>query len=98
MRRPTDAETRSTLARLDWLLLGAVLGLALVGSLLVWSATSTRDDLTGGDPAAYLWKQVVNIASGWRCWAPWPSPTTGGCGSSHPWSTSPPWSGWSWCW
>jgi rod shape determining protein RodA len=35
-----------------------------MGSLLVWSATSTRDDLTGGDPQAYLWKQVVNIAIG----------------------------------
>jgi rod shape determining protein RodA len=44
--------------------MGAVLGLSLMGSLLVWSATSTRGDLTGGDPAAYLWKQVVNIAIG----------------------------------
>jgi rod shape determining protein RodA len=48
----------------DWLLLGAVLLLCLFGSLLVWSATSTRDDLTGGDPKAYLEKQVVNIAIG----------------------------------
>ena len=54
----------SRLARLDWLLLGAVLGLSLIGCLLVWSATSTRDDLTGGDPAAYLWKQGVNIVLG----------------------------------
>ena len=49
---------------LDWLLLAAVLGLSVLGSLLVWSATSTRDDLTGGDPTAYLWKQVVNIGIG----------------------------------
>ncbi len=49
---------------LDWILLAAVLGLGVMGSLLVWSATSTRDDLTGGDPQAYLWKQVVNIAIG----------------------------------
>ena len=48
----------------DWLLLGAVLLLCLIGSLLVWSATSTRDDLTGGDPKAYLEKQVVNVAIG----------------------------------
>jgi rod shape determining protein RodA len=48
----------------DWLLLGAVLLLCLLGSLLVWSATSTRDDLTGGDPKAYLEKQVVNVAIG----------------------------------
>jgi rod shape determining protein RodA len=49
---------------LDWVLLAAVLGLSVLGALLVWSATSTRDDLTGGDPTAYLWKQVVNIAIG----------------------------------
>ena len=48
----------------DWLLLGAVLLLCVLGSLLVWSATSTRDDLTGGDPKAYLGKQVVNVAIG----------------------------------
>jgi rod shape determining protein RodA len=48
----------------DWVLLGSVLLLCLVGSLLVWSATSTRDDLTGGDPKAYLEKQVVNVAIG----------------------------------
>ena len=48
----------------DWLLLGAVLLLCLLGSLLVWSATSTRDDLTGGEPKAYLEKQVVNVAIG----------------------------------
>jgi rod shape determining protein RodA len=40
--------------RLDWLLLLAVLALVTIGSLLVWSATSHRDDLTHGDPAAYL--------------------------------------------
>jgi rod shape determining protein RodA len=42
----------------------AVLALVTIGSLLVWSATSHRDDLTTGDPAAYLKKQVVNIAIG----------------------------------
>ena len=52
------------IAALDWVLLAAVLGLSVLGALLVWSATSTRDDLTGGDPTAYLWKQVVNIAIG----------------------------------
>ncbi len=48
----------------DWVLMGAVLGLSLIGCLLVWSATSTREDLTGGDPRAYLEKQVVNVAIG----------------------------------
>lgn len=49
---------------LDWLLLAAVTGLLVLGTLLVWSATSTRDDLTGGDPSAYLRKQMVNVAIG----------------------------------
>ena len=39
---------------LDWVLLLALLALVTIGSLLVWSATSHRDDLTMGDPAAYL--------------------------------------------
>jgi rod shape determining protein RodA len=42
----------------------AVLGLLVLGSLLVWSATSHRDDLTGGDPTAYLKKQLVNVCIG----------------------------------
>ena len=50
--------------RLDWLLMLAVLGLVTLGSLLVWSATTHREDLTGGDPTAYLKKQVVNVLIG----------------------------------
>ncbi|WP_395657546.1 rod shape-determining protein RodA [Nocardioides sp.] len=50
--------------RLDWVLLLAVLGLVTLGTLLVWSATSHREDLTGGDPRAYLHKQLVNVAIG----------------------------------
>ena len=50
--------------RLDWLLMLAVLGLVVLGTLLVWSATTHREDLTGGDPAAYLKKQLVNIVIG----------------------------------
>jgi rod shape determining protein RodA len=63
-RQTTGRAARPPLPSFDWVLMGAVLGLSLMGSLLVWSATSTRGDLTGGDPAAYLWKQVVNIAIG----------------------------------
>ncbi|MGZ6739707.1 MAG: rod shape-determining protein RodA [Nocardioides sp.] len=44
--------------------MGAVLALVTLGSLLVWSATSHRDDLTMGDPTAYLRKQLVNVAIG----------------------------------
>lgn len=50
--------------RIDWLLTVAVAALVVIGTLLVWSATSARDDLTGGDPTAYLRKQVVNVAIG----------------------------------
>jgi rod shape determining protein RodA len=42
----------------------ATLGLLVLGTLLVWSATSHRDDLTGGDPTAYLRKQLVNVCLG----------------------------------
>jgi rod shape determining protein RodA len=38
--------------------------LLTLGTLLVWSATYSRDDLTGGDPNSYLKKQLVNIAIG----------------------------------
>ncbi len=49
---------------LDWLLMAATLALVVLGTLLVWSATSTRADLTGGDTTAYLRKQMVNVAIG----------------------------------
>jgi rod shape determining protein RodA len=49
---------------LDWVLMGAVIGLLVLGTLLVWSATAPRDSLTGGDPTAYLKKQLVNVAIG----------------------------------
>ncbi len=49
---------------LDWILMLAVLALVSLGGLLVWSATSHRDDLTLGDPSAYLKKQLVNVAIG----------------------------------
>ncbi|MDF1603686.1 rod shape-determining protein RodA [Nocardioides sp. YIM 152315] len=52
------------LPRIDWVLLVAVLALVTLGTLLVWSATSQREDLTGGDPSAYLRKQLVNIVIG----------------------------------
>ena len=49
---------------LDWPLLLAVLALTTLGTLLVWSATSHRADLTGGDSTAYLGKELVNVAIG----------------------------------
>lgn len=56
--------TRLRAPGLDWLLLGSVLALLLLGTLLVWSATAPRDLLTGGDPRAYLTKQLSNVALG----------------------------------
>ncbi|GAA5154355.1 rod shape-determining protein RodA [Nocardioides marinquilinus] len=48
----------------DRLLLAAVVALSVLGCLLVWSATSARSDLTGGDPRAFLEKQILNVAIG----------------------------------
>ncbi len=59
--RPGQA---SRVPGLDWVLMAAVAGLLVLGTLLVWSATTARDDLTGGDPTTYLRKQLVNIAIG----------------------------------
>ncbi len=56
--------TRTRAARLDWVLMLAAAALLTLGTLLVWSATSSRSDLTGGDPSSYLKKQLVNIAIG----------------------------------
>jgi len=49
---------------LDWILLGAVGALLVIGTMLVWSATASRDVLTGGDPTVFRDKQVVNISIG----------------------------------
>jgi rod shape determining protein RodA len=49
---------------IDWMLMLAVLALLVLGTLLVWSATSHNDVLTGGDPTAYLRKQLVNVCIG----------------------------------
>ncbi len=59
--RPSSA---SRVPGLDWALMAAMAGLLVLGTLLVWSATSARVDLTGGDSAAYLRKHLVNIAIG----------------------------------
>ncbi|QCX26932.1 rod shape-determining protein RodA [Nocardioides jishulii] len=48
----------------DWVLMGAVLGLLVIGTLVIWSSTSSREALTGGDSTAYLRKQLVNLAIG----------------------------------
>ena len=59
-----EVSSRTKAPGLDRLLLLAVAGLLVLGTLLVWSATVNRADLTGGDTNAYLEKQLVNIAIG----------------------------------
>ena len=51
-------------ARIDRVLIGVTAAILLTGTLLVWSSTSTNDALTGGDPTAYLRKQLVNVVIG----------------------------------
>jgi rod shape determining protein RodA len=66
--RPRPAKVGTTtgvkVARLDWVLMFATAALLAIGAVLVWSATAARDDLTAGDPASYLKRQLVNIAIG----------------------------------
>lgn len=65
VRRPASTGRTSLRAPgLDWLLMGAAMALVFLGTLLVWSATTTREDLTGGNPTAYLTKQLINVAIG----------------------------------
>jgi rod shape determining protein RodA len=59
-----ETTTRVRAVRLDWVLMLASGLLLAVGAVLVWSATSAREDLTAGDPNAYLKRQLVNIAIG----------------------------------
>ena len=49
---------------LDWWLQGAVLALVVVGAVLVWSATKQSQLTAGGDPAAFLKKDILNVAIG----------------------------------
>jgi len=68
-RRPTALPTGRRIEgswwrQVDWVVVAVVLALLAIGMVLVWSATLHRDDLTGGDPAAFLRKQAVNAAIG----------------------------------
>ena len=52
------------LLKLDLVLMAAVAALLVLSTMLVWSATAHRPDLTGGDSTAFVRKHVVNIAIG----------------------------------
>jgi rod shape determining protein RodA len=54
----------SVLRHMDWVLIAAVLALALIGTLLVWSATRTGLAQAGGNPDTYLERQLLNVAIG----------------------------------
>lgn len=56
--------TRVKVPRLDWPLMVATMAIVLIGTLLVWSATSSNDALTGGTSAAYLRKHLINVVIG----------------------------------
>ena len=64
MSRLAVSRSRVAVPRLDWVLLGAAGLILAIGTLLVWSATSTNDVLTQGDSTAYLHKHLVNILIG----------------------------------
>ena len=49
----------SLLRKYEWVLLVAVVGLSLIGTLLVYSATQPS-----ADPRSYLIKQLINVALG----------------------------------
>jgi len=52
------------LRRFDWPLAGSAVALSLVGAVLVWSATRSRSQLTGGDPQYFLERHLFNLAVG----------------------------------
>jgi rod shape determining protein RodA len=54
----------SPLRRADWVLTAAVLALAVLGGVLVWSATQGNVRLVGDDPTAFLERHVLNLGLG----------------------------------
>jgi rod shape determining protein RodA len=54
----------SPLRHMDWLLFAAVLALALLGTLLVWSATQPGLAQAGANRYAYLERQLLNVVIG----------------------------------
>ena len=63
-RMPQSRNRSSRTPGLDWALVLATVCILVLGTMLVWSATSANDTLTHGDSTAYLKKHLVNIAIG----------------------------------
>ena len=53
-----------TLSRVDWVLLAAVLWLALMGGLLIWSTTAGSTTTAGADSLALVKRHGVNLVIG----------------------------------
>ncbi|HVX43570.1 MAG TPA: rod shape-determining protein RodA [Mycobacteriales bacterium] len=68
LSRPARAE-ESPWRRVDWILLAVVVALAIIGSLLVWSATKQAQLDIGADPRALFKRHLLNffigIVMGW---------------------------------
>ena len=63
MLPPRDRDTRSSIDRVDWVLVACVATLTAVGAVLIFSAT--RDDVAfADDPAALVRRHVLNAAIG----------------------------------
>jgi rod shape determining protein RodA len=62
LRRLTARD--SPLRSLDWILLGAALGLSLIGTVLVYSATRNRNGLNRGDPFYFVQRHLLFIVIG----------------------------------
>jgi rod shape determining protein RodA len=58
------ARRGGALRRFDWPLTAGAVALALIGAVLVWSATRERGQLTGGDPQYFLKRHLLNLAVG----------------------------------
>lgn len=54
----------SVLRRLDWVMLLAALALSGISTLLVYSATRGRTELTHGDPSYFLLRNILNTGIG----------------------------------
>ncbi|MGI5853540.1 MAG: rod shape-determining protein RodA, partial [Bacillota bacterium] len=53
------AVDRRFLKNLDWTLIAVTLILIAAGIVIVYSATRSNPSLTGGDPLAYVKKQII---------------------------------------
>jgi rod shape determining protein RodA len=59
---PGTSTAGNRVPRSDRLLKLVALGLALIGAVLVWAATRDLERAQGGDPQAYLYRHLLNIA------------------------------------